>query len=80
MRGSFVINVAQERQRVPLTLKNVYGIVGIGAIALLWAAIIGPLGGIVVVVLVVVLIVALAAAKRKQAKPKAEDGQPKPPA
>lgn len=80
MRDSFVINVAQERRRVPLTLKNVYGIVGIGAIALLWAAIIGPLGGIVVVVLVVVIVVVLTAAKRKQAKQKAEDGQPKPPA
>lgn len=65
---------------MPLTRKNVYGIVGIGAIALFWAAIVGPLGGIVVIVLVVVLVVVLTAAKRKQTKPTAEDGQQKTPA
>jgi uncharacterized membrane protein len=57
---------------VPLTLKNVYGIVGIAAIALLWTAIVGILGGVVVVALVVVLIVVLNAVKRKRMKPGTE--------
>jgi len=51
---------------VPLTRKNVYGIVGIAAIALLWTAIVGVLGGIVVIALVVVLVVVLNAAKRRR--------------
>jgi heme/copper-type cytochrome/quinol oxidase subunit 2 len=51
---------------VPLTLKNVYGIVGIAAIALLWTVIVGVLGGIVVVVLVVALVVILRARMRRR--------------
>jgi len=54
---------------VPLTRKNVYGIVGISAIALVWTAVVGVLGGIVVIALVVVLVVVLNAAKRRRAGP-----------
>ena len=51
---------------MPLTRKNVYGIVGIGAIALIWTALVGALGGVVVIALVVVLVVVLNAQKRKR--------------
>ena len=64
-------------QVVPLTLKNVYGIVGIVAIALLWTAIVGVLGGVVVIVFVVVLVVVLNAAKRKRTKPATDAESPK---
>ena len=57
---------------MPLTLKNVYGIVGIAAIALIWSAIVGVLGGIVVIALVVVLVVVLNASKRKEPKPETD--------
>ena len=57
---------------MPLTLKNVYGIVGIAAIALIWSAIVGVLGGIVVIALVVVLVVVLNAAKRREPKPETD--------
>jgi Trk-type K+ transport system membrane component len=61
---------------VPLTLKNVYGIVGIAAIALLWTVIVGPLGGVVVIVLVVVLVVVLNAAKRRRSEPATKGESP----
>jgi Trk-type K+ transport system membrane component len=51
---------------VPLTRKNAYGIVGIAVIALLWTAIIGVLGGVVVIVLVVALVVILNARLRRR--------------
>jgi Trk-type K+ transport system membrane component len=51
---------------VPLTRKNVYGIIGIGAIALVWTALVGVLGGVVVIALVVALILILNAQKRKR--------------
>ena len=51
---------------VPLTRKNAYGIVGVAAIALLWTAIIGVLGGVVVVVLVAALVVIFNARTRRR--------------
>jgi len=54
---------------LPVTRKNLYGVVGIAAIALIWSAIVGALGGIVVIALVVVLVVVLNAAKRKRTEP-----------
>ena len=65
-RPAFLRRLRAIAGAVPLTLKNLYGIIGIAAIALLWTVIVGVLGGLVVIALVVVLVIVLRARMRKR--------------
>ena len=59
---------------MPVTGKNVLGIVGLAVIALFWVALNGVLGGVVVVVLVVLVVVVLNLSRRKAPQqPKSDD-------
>jgi len=59
---------------VPVTGKNVLGILGLIVIALFWVALNGLLGGIVVAVLIVLAVIVLNAKRRKRSEPqKSED-------
>ena len=62
---------------MPLTLKNLYGIIGIAAIALLWTIIVGVLGGVVVIALTVVLVIVLRARLRRRRPVSGPDGEAK---
>jgi len=53
-----------------VTLKNVYGIVGIVVIALFWVLITGTVfGGLFVIALVVLVVIVLTAQQRRKRKP-----------
>lgn len=64
---------------MPVTGKNILGIVGLAVIALFWVALNGVLGGLVVVVLIVLVVVILNASRRKRPEqPKSGDASPSP--
>jgi hypothetical protein len=54
---------------VPITGKNVLGIIGLAVIALFWVALNGILGGALVAVLIVVVIIVLNITQRRKRTP-----------
>jgi len=51
---------------VPVTRKNLLGVVGLAVIALFWVALNGVLGGVVVVVLIVLVVAVLSVSRRRR--------------
>ena len=51
---------------MPVTGKNLLGVVGLAVIALFWVALNGVLGGIVVTVLIVLVVAVLSVSRRRR--------------
>jgi len=54
---------------MPITMKNVLGIIGLAVIALFWVVITNVYGGLFVAVLIILVVVVLSAEQRRKRKP-----------